>query len=231
MRLKTTCLIVLCLLSSYFLISYDLLWNKVDEVFFINFNSTLGWGKAYQLFWAILNHKYHDWVIDVVYLIIIVTYILKTDQKPRIQKIVESLSVAATIAFVIAFINKYLCRYYLIIKATSPSLKYQNYLDLNQLVPLIKTKIYATSTFPGDHATTALLFFFLTAPLLPKKTTIALMVYTLIILCPRLIAGAHNLSDICVGSLILALVISLIHNHCLKLFFKPTLLTQPPILK
>lgn len=198
------------LLISYFIIPRELFWNKVDHSFFKAINHCLSLGKPVQIFWATLNHKLHDWIVDLVFLSFCFSYIRSNCSKTKSTKLWEIIIIFVIMMFSIFIVNKYFLRYHAHFDAISPSLKYKDYFHINRLLPFLKTKIYSHSSFPGDHATTAFLFFFVTYPLFSKKQRLLLGFYTALIILPRLVVGAHNISDILCGSMTLAALISFI---------------------
>jgi Kdo2-lipid A phosphotransferase len=201
---KTPIILVCCILASYFFIPYELFWDKIDRFSFLKLNSSLALGQGVQVFWAFLNHKYHDWVVDLVFMSFFVYYIYKPNHKTKKEKTFECILVALTIFFVIFGINKIIFRDFFNIDSLSPSLKCNDYLRLNRLVPFLRTKSHSLSSYPGDHATTALLFYFLCSYLFSKGMKKVLLAYVILISTPRLIIGAHNLSDILAGSMPIA---------------------------
>jgi Kdo2-lipid A phosphotransferase len=192
------------LLLSFILVPHSYFWDPINHAVFKLFNSSLHLGKPIQIFWALLNNHYNDWFIDVVFLCFFIKYIKTSDEKSKIQKTVELFTVAAVMFFTIFVVNKIIFRNYFPIQIDSPSLKFSGYLNINILLPLIKSKVFAYGCFPGDHATTAMLFYFLTKPLFSHKTSKFLGIYIIFLILPRLVIGAHNFTDVLLGSLPIA---------------------------
>jgi membrane-associated phospholipid phosphatase len=157
-----------------------------------------------QIFWAILNHKYHDWFLDGVFFTLFCLYIFKPSEKSRTVKSLECVALTLCLLFVILVINHILFSKYVKIRSLSPSLKCEDFIRLNHLLPFLKTKSISFSSFPGDHATFALFFYFISSGLFNKNLMRFLSFYTPMIILPRLIIGAHNLSDVLIGSMLIA---------------------------
>lgn len=208
MKIRYFYFILIPLLISYVLIPHELLWNPINYKIFKLLNNTLYLGKPFQILWALLNNHWNDWVIDLVFVTCFIAYIRCDDAKTKLQKSFELILIAISMALTIFVINKILFRHYFPIQVNSPSVNFKDFLNINTLVPFIKSKVYAYGCFPGDHATTALLFYFLTRQIFPKKITFFLSIYTPFLILPRLILGAHNFSDILLGSLPIAFSIS-----------------------
>lgn len=206
MKIRYFYYIYIPLLLSFLLIPHAYLWGPVNHTLFKTFNSTLYLGKPIQLLWALLNHRVNDWVIDLVFFSFFINYIKTTDHKSKLHKTIELFMIVSIMYFTIFVINKTIFRYYFPIQINSPSIVYSNYLNLNTLIPFIKSKVYAYSSFPGDHATTAMLFYFLTKPLFKPKASKLIGFYIVFLILPRLVAGAHNFTDILLGSLPIAFI-------------------------
>ena len=207
-KTKWLFLIIATILFSYFYIPKSLFWDPINYYGFKGLNSLLGLGKLFQFLFACLNHRYNDWVVDAVFLAFFISYVKQKNAKPALLKIIESLLIISVMLFVIFVINKQLFRYVIQIESISPSLKYSPYFNLDELFKVFSTKIYSTDSYPGDHATTAIIFYLLLAPLLKKPQTWYLASYCFLIILPRLVLGAHNISDIVAGSLPIALSIA-----------------------
>jgi membrane-associated phospholipid phosphatase len=69
------------------------------------------------------------------------------------------------------------------------------------------------ASFPGDHATTLLLFGLLYSAAVPRRLSITAWLYILLRTLPRLVVGAHWFSDIAIGSLSIALFFSSCFLH------------------
>jgi len=186
---------------TYYALPHEYLWEAIDRHFFHFLNRLLSFGKGIQIAVAIGNHKLHDWLVDALFISLLIRYIFEKTDKARLTKALECALVLMVMGFVIFVINRNILYYWEPVQAISPSRKYSSYLYLNDLVPFLKTKMHAKgSSFPGDHATTAFLFYFLIRPLFSIHVRRFTLLYVILISLPRLIVGAHNLSDILIGS-------------------------------
>jgi len=198
---------IICGLLSYFVLPKAIFWDPIDQYTFKFINSVLALGKPIALFIAFLNHRIFDFILDGFYLFLVISYIQKPNGKSKKEKLLECLLICFLIAFCIIVINRQFFRYIVDIDAISPTLKFKNYFHINHILPFFKTKVYSHSSFPGDHATTAFLFYFLTNPLFGTSWRLIRRTILIIALLPRLIVGAHNLSDIVIGSSIVSFLI------------------------
>lgn len=196
-------------------------WQSVDIAFFKMINSTLQDRPTWQLFWACANHKLADWVEDLCVLAFFIAYVRGAAAGLRGRRVIELLFCVLYIAVIIYFINKMLFRDTLHIPNLSPTLLIDDSVRLSQEIPWMKIKDDSSYSFPGDHGTTAILFAASFAYLARGRLAILACLYGAFLCMPRLITGAHWLSDVIVGSGTIAIVF-LSWAFCTPLFSKFT---------
>ncbi len=194
---------LLCI--SYFLPLTHIVWDAMDNGFFTLINSTLKGNPKWQLFWALSNHKLADWFHDIVFLLLITAAVLSVPKEERVKKISQFIFISLYIALVIFFVNRVIFRDNLRIDRFSPSFLHTDSIKLSAEIPWLKIKDSSKQSFPGDHGTTALLFAAGYAFYTNRKLAIFGWCYGAFICLPRLITGAHWLSDILLGSGCIAL--------------------------
>jgi len=175
-------------------------WQKLDIAFFKLINQSLLDNHYWQVFWACANHKYADWVEDLCILVFFTIWIQKSECSLRKIRIAQLLFCILYIVFILFFVNRMLFRDFISIPRSSPSLVIENSVMLSQEIPWMKIKDISKASFPGDHATTALLFAASFSYLAGWRFAIAAWLYAGFLCIPRLITGAHWLSDVIVGS-------------------------------
>jgi len=176
------------------------LWNKIDTAFFYFINQPLKTNQNLRIFWAIANHRFADWFEDLCILGFYVAAIWKTQKSLRMKKGLELFFCVLLTALTILAINRLLCRDLLRLRRTSPTLMLENSVHLSDFLPWIDVKVDSNKSFPGDHATTAIMITCSYAYLVRGKLAIIALLYGIFLCLPRLAAGAHWLSDIVVGS-------------------------------
>lgn len=175
-------------------------WQKLDIAFFKLVNQSLLDRPQWQIFWAAANHKYADWVEDLCIFLFFVLWIQKSPVSLRKIRIGQLVFCVLYIAFILFFVNRILFRNFMHIPRLSPSLVVENSVMLSQKIPWMKIKDMSHASFPGDHATTALLFSASFSYLAGWRFGIVAWIYASFLCMPRLITGAHWLSDVIVGS-------------------------------
>lgn len=191
---------ILVLIFTLFSSHTRIFWETVDIAFFRAINSTLREHPYWQLFWAFANHKIADWVEDLCVLVFFAVYVLQAPYGKRIRRIAELLFSVIYIALIIYCVNKTLFREHLEIPRLSPSLVVENSVHLSNEIPWLTIKDDSSKSFPGDHGTTALLFAASFSYFAGRRLGVYACSYAAFLCLPRLITGAHWLSDVLVGS-------------------------------
>ncbi|HEX4840094.1 MAG TPA: phosphatase PAP2 family protein [Rhabdochlamydiaceae bacterium] len=206
---------ILLLLGSFLWPPTFTLWQSFDTAIFKFLNQSLEGHPWAQLFWATVNHKKADLVEDGVFLLFFILAIRAAPKEKRMRKAAEFIFCILLAASLIYFVNRIFLRSHILIPRESPSLVVTECIRLSQEIPWMVIKDETVTCFPGDHATTLLLFTVLYTFYAGKKLGIAASLYALFRILPRLIVGAHWASDVIVGS------------GCLALFFLSLVLCTP----
>ncbi|HCJ84217.1 MAG: hypothetical protein A2Y28_03495 [Chlamydiae bacterium GWC2_50_10] len=193
-------LLILFLFASLFFPPTKALWKILDTTLFHLLNSTLEGPLWWQTFWAAANHPWADWLEDLCILSFFAAYLFTGSPFVRPRRLAELLLCAAYSAAVIYFFNRLFIREQLHYYWPSPSAFFENAIHLNDKIPWISIKDSSLKSFPGDHATTALLFASFYGYLVRGRLALFAAAYAALLCLPRLITGAHWVSDILVGS-------------------------------
>lgn len=192
-------LLALLLLASWYYPPTRGLWDALDRAAFFLLNGSLAWGESWQLIWAWGNNRAFDVGSGLLMIGLFWIHILSGRRGDLIPRLVQfgimSLLILASQEGVIDTYQRILE-----VQRASPSLVLEPVYRLSELVPQVQAKDASGSSFPGDHATVLLLwlgFVWIYAGLGLRITSLLL---GLLIIAPRLVAGAHWLSDNLVGS-------------------------------
>jgi membrane-associated phospholipid phosphatase len=196
-------------------------WEAIDTAFFKFINSSLRDRPTWQIFWACANHKLADWLEDIVILGFFIAYVRQAHKSLRTRKISELIFCALYIAAIIYFVNRIVFRENFSIPRLSPTLAIDDAVRLSDEITWMSIKDGSSKSFPGDHGTTALLFASIFTYLAGWRLGIIACLYAAFLCMPRLITGAHWLSDVLVGSGTITLV-ALSWAFCTPLFDKAT---------
>ncbi|MGL4348402.1 MAG: phosphatase PAP2 family protein [Chlamydiales bacterium] len=185
--------------------STRLIWDYVDQKCFIFLHNWIQTSTFWQNFWAIANHKRIDWLHDIFMTSFFLYYIKKGGMILRVKRIAELLISILCFFSVICLINKTLIPTYLSISRHSPSLTYEGAIRLSTKVDWLYVKDHSRTCFPADHGTTAVLFVTTVFFLMGRRVGFIGLLYGILFCLPRLVVGAHYLSDILIGSAGIAL--------------------------
>jgi len=197
-------LLILLLVASFLSPWTRPLWTFIDTHLFTFLNATLDGSPFSQHFWALLNHKRMDLVEDGIFLLFFIWGVSVTPKGQKLRRTFQFILISAVIACVIGFINRGPPQTLFALR-DSPSLVITPCVRITQEILWKGIKDATTASFPGDHATTLLLFGFLYTAYVPRKLAGAAWFYVALRILPRLVVGAHWFSDIAVGSLSIAL--------------------------
>ncbi len=201
-------LVVLVLLTSFFSSTGATLWQTLDIACFRALNHTLEGNLFAQKFWAWMNLRAADWLEDIVFLSFFIVYIRSCAKELRTRKICALILCVAYCGAIVA-LNKATFRSWIHIERLSPSLVLDHVVDVSHALFWTSVKTASASSFPGDHGITALFFPVVLSWLgATRKLQLSAWIYTAFLSIPRMIVGAHWLSDVAVGSASIVLVFS-----------------------
>ncbi len=177
-------------------------WREVDRSVFLLLNGMLAEGGGWVTFWAWANYRPVDLLSALLLLgfLVLPGPVFRPDELRRalfgfLALVVLGLVVRQSLDEVAELLG---------LVGPSPSLLYEPAYRLSELVPELATKDHSKESFPGDHAAVLLTWaFYLLARGIGPGSLAALAVAFLLML-PRLVAGAHAISDVLVGGVFVA---------------------------
>ena len=173
-------------------------WDTLDTQVFYWLNGTLESGKYWQGFWAFVNWRPFDIIAASVILMISFFWIYKQPQEKRLD-LLSGLSLLLILILVTRFSAAFLL-YVTDYQRYSPSITLEPSYRLSELITWIAAKDYHKDCFPGDHGYVVMVcigFFFVQAS---KRWGFLSLVLLSPFMLPRLVSGAHWLTDIIIGS-------------------------------
>jgi membrane-associated phospholipid phosphatase len=194
--------IALALIASLFLLPSDTLWNIVDTACFTTLNTSIVDHPIQQALWAVANIKITD-IFGASFLLgYFVMYIFEGEGQERRKRTAQLLYTLVWFEISILFCKQCftpICEH-LGVSRHSPTVLMKGAVMLSEVVPWAKIKDSSYFCFPADHACIvfqwcAFIWFFA-----GWKRGLFSYLLSVIFLLPRLISGAHWLSDLLVGS-------------------------------
>ncbi|MFY7842863.1 MAG: phosphatase PAP2 family protein [Rhabdochlamydiaceae bacterium] len=203
-----TCHIFIALLLVSFLHPVSrIFWMQINESVFHLTNNWIASSKFWQLFWALNNHRGADFVEDIVFITLFIYLIKNSPKKLKMRSTAQFLFCVLLCTLFIYFVISLLFRTYLKIPQPSPTHLWPESFRLSKAITWMKVKDSAIRSFPGDHAVTAFLLGGSFAFCAKGSKIKYVILYSIFLSLPRLMAGAHWFSDIFIGSLSLVVLL------------------------
>lgn len=171
------------------------LWQALDDRAFWAMNRSLAEGAVWQQFWAVTNNRAFDLAAAVAMIGLFAHYALLRDRRNLRRHIATGLIMVLTLLISVQ-VGKALP-----IERPSATMEYPDALRLSTLVPDIDTKDYSSDSFPGDHGLVLLVCAGFIARFMPPVYGLIGMLFVVVFTMPRLMSGAHWLTDEIVGAL------------------------------
>lgn len=192
-------LLAILAISSLFHPITAFFWEKIDITTFKTLNETLRDQPRLQMFWACANHKLADWIEDLFILGFFLLYIKQLPRGSRYRGVARFIFSILLVSSVIYVVNRKTLRHS-DISRPSPTYVVEHCVRLSEEIPNMKIKDATLKSFPGDHATTALFFAALFTCFAPFRLSFFAIIYACFLCLPRVVVGAHWLTDILIGS-------------------------------
>ncbi|MEM7407788.1 MAG: phosphatase PAP2 family protein [Pseudomonadota bacterium] len=177
-------------------------WDRVDEHVFFALNGSLAEGDLWRWLWAAANTRLKDAVTGALFAAIFAVYIWRGGLVGASRRLAQGMFVAAYTVLVLDVSSNYLFTF----ERLSPSLVLEPAHRIYDVITAVKVKDASGNSFPGDHGTAVLMFTGLIAFFCGRRYALFAAALAFVAIWPRLVAGAHWLSDLGVGSASIALV-------------------------
>jgi membrane-associated phospholipid phosphatase len=188
------CVVSIVYLASWFLEPTRSLWLALDEKVFWALNRSLASGTAWQVLWAVANNRVID-VIAALGMIGLFAHFVLRKARDRMDFFVAVGFMLTALILVGSRISAALP-----VERRSATLIHPDALRLTTLVPWIPTKDTAGDCFPGDHAAVLFICAGVITFYLPRTYAVAAWALAIVFMIPRLVGGAHWLTDDLVGA-------------------------------
>jgi len=205
--------LALLLLISWLYPSTHHLWQQLDTWFFWKMNGSMIARPDWQYVVALTNYRLADLLPAFLVVVLYLHFCLKSADSTQFNQRITSGVTTFVLLLVTIVIFKFgifeFLLHYLgltdLLPRRSATYVFENTVRLDELYPSINTKVTSKDSFPGDHAS-VLLFFTIFIRFYAGRIygSLALLI-ALIFIMPRLIGGAHWLSDVLVGGGYIAL--------------------------
>lgn len=178
-----------------------LLWDKVDAWVFFTLNGSLHHFPKTQLFWGIASTRLSD-VISAGLMLGLFTHFVCTQPLPLAKERLAVFGLVIILLIVAGALTEELIE----VKRASASLILAPVYRLSELISWLPVKDSSQQSFPGDHAMVLLIVTHTLWHFGGRKYGGIMSIIMLIFILPRLVAGAHWMTDVLVGSAFVSLV-------------------------
>ncbi len=192
------------LFYSWFHADANSFWPVVDKNVFFTFNHLLGENEAFRYLVAFTNLRFFDVFGFLAMAMVFLFHFLKHDKDYRRFMICMGITmlVTAVIAKQVAMTLDF--------DRPSPTLHFsalgENVLYVSKLTEW-PAKDWSKSCFPGDHGMCLIIFCVYMLRYFGLKSFLAGLLITVLFSLPRVMSGAHWVSDIAVGAVTVNLVV------------------------
>lgn len=188
------------LFLSWYLPANHGFWFPLDSGIFLFFNQLLAKSQAFLWLVAITNNRAFDGFSLLAMGCLMLSFWRKEDAAGRRRIIAIGL-----VMLLIAVVVNQLAQGLMPVKRSSPSLYFPNINRVSELLH-ISTKDASKDSFPGDHGMMLLIFSAFMLRYFGKKAFGVALIIVVVFIFPRVMIGAHWLTDIVVGSLSAVLI-------------------------
>jgi len=184
-----------------------LLWDLFDDALFVDLNLRLADAKPWARLWAFLNLR----PMDIASGLLMLPFVIRSGfifPTAKVRAALLTFVALLLLALALRVTFDYGIVKPLEMSRASPSLTVPGSVRLSELFPdwVIPVKDSSVTSFPGDHASIALVWALLLSLFARGWRLLVVWGVTAILLLPRLVAGAHWGSDDFVGGLFVALL-------------------------
>lgn len=182
-------------------------WDGLDEAAFQVFNSSLEAGWTWQFFWAVANHRSVDLFSGTLATLVVIWWLWgqpRDVQNWRCAMLGGLAIPVILLPFGAHEVLEFLFNY----ERPSPTIVHSDAVRLTQLFPAMETKDASRHSFPGDHAFVLFSIVLFYGYFGARKFVIISTVMAVIFMLPRMVGGAHWLTDNIMGGLVPALVVT-----------------------
>ena len=194
------------LIASWIVPPTRALWDMLDLAAFRALNGLLALGEGSLVFWAAANHRAVD-LLSGSFCAAIILWWLWGEPRAVQNRRAAALGALAVPLLVIPFTVHLLIRFVFDGQRYSPTLVVDDALLFSKLLPQFETKDISIYSFPGDHAfilfsVTSFFWFYA-----PRKIFLWMLAVAIVFSLPRLVGGAHWLTDDVIGGIAPALIV------------------------
>lgn len=175
-------------------------WAPLDQWVFYTLNGSLKQNQAWQTFWAVANTKRFDYATALLILSLFSVHVLSGNRQQIIQRTAAGILILLAVTLAIQ-VSKNFLDY----GRPGPSTTLEPSILLSQLVSGFEFKDTSGNSFPGDHGIALIMFTSLLWFFAGRTYGMIMALIAAFLMLPRMVVGAHWLTDNLVGSAYISL--------------------------
>lgn len=178
-------------------------WDRVDHAVFYLCNGSLDWHPLWKLFWAFANTR----PFDILVLVAQMSFFLFAPDHNRWTTRLKQMAFIYLYAHLAQTTTHKLLDWTFQMSRVSPTPYFGDGIRLHTLLDWTTVKDASWESFPGDHCVILLLWALFCGFFKGRGYGAFALGAACLLTLPRFFSGAHWLSDVCVGSLSITLVL------------------------
>jgi len=194
-------ILAVLLIISWYTETGRFIWDQLDAWVFFTLNGSLADGRTWQWFWAVTNTKSFDIASALLILILYSFHIFSSNREQTISRITSGVLILVSTVIAIQF-SKNLLDY----GRPGPSSILQPAILLTEYVTGFEFKDHSANSFPGDHGIALIMFTSMVWFYAGRTYGLIMMLLSMLLILPRMVVGAHWLSDHLVGAAYVSLI-------------------------
>lgn len=201
--------VAILLLISWLIPPFNLVWQALDHLTFQFLNATLEAKPLLQIFWAVANIKSSDIFGALIMATFFLLYIAGGQKGEKKERFLHFIYIVLWAEVGILLAKEVIGRSLIALELTrkSPTLIYTDAIRLSEVIPWMKVKDISQWCFPSDHAEIALQWVLFVSYFCGLRFGLLALPWGVFFILPRLVSGAHWLSDAFCGSLCIVLIL------------------------
>lgn len=178
------------------------IWDAADWAVYHALIGTIDWGRTWAEFWAFANHRIFDLAMFQAYAVLCLWFVFAAGREEaprRAAALVSMLLLLLLFRFLIgSFVEA------IDYRRRSPTHVLEDPVRLSEVLPDWRIKDSSSRSFPGDHALVACFVGLYFLRRTPRPFSWLAVVLAVPAMAPRVVAGAHWMTDLVFGGLLLA---------------------------
>lgn len=177
-------------------------WDVADVAFFRFLNGSLPYAEWWRQLWAVGNSHVFDFLSVSLMLWLLFGYVTSEERRHVPERLAVAGVMVATVLIAALLTNVMDAG-----KRPSPTAALEGAFRLSEHVTWLKTKDISYNSYPSDHGTVLLMMSLMLWHFAGRRAGLIMLAAAAFFTFPRVIGGAHWLTDIAAGSVPLSLAV------------------------